>query len=72
MDLSEVVSCEPVGHRCHLFPSHTASSSRGFHIKTFLKKHVFVILSMTAVILGEWKNKKSTFCPTEKLEHFPY
>lgn len=54
-DVSEVVSHETVGNRCCSLPNHTSSSRSGFHLKTFLQRHAFVILTMAAVVIGEWK-----------------
>lgn len=52
-DVPEVISHESVGSRCCSFPNHTSTSRSGFNIKTFLKRQAFVILTMTAIIIGE-------------------
>lgn len=51
-DVPEVISHES-GSRCCSFPNHTSTSRSGFNIKTFLKRQAFVILTMTAIIIGE-------------------
>lgn len=50
-DVAEVVPHESVGTRS--LPEHTSSSKSGLNIKTFLKRHAFIILTVAAVIIGE-------------------